>query len=125
MSYRCGPGFLIINDGRPDLGGYAHTLGETEAKVYLACDGGATSKAVWDVLQADGYVEITFEDVEGFLDELVELKLMYEEDGLYLSLAVASNVDGVTRRNKVEDAVSVSSTVMKFSYEGIESLGLF
>jgi ribosomal peptide maturation radical SAM protein 1 len=121
LSYRCGPGFLIINDGRPGLGGYEHTLGEVEAKVYLACDSGATSKAVWNALQADGDFDISLEDVEEFLDDMVELKLMYEEEGLYLSLAVAANVDRVTKHNEVQDAISVSSTVMKFSHQGIEA----
>ncbi len=120
LSYRCGPGFLIINDSRPGLGGYDHTLGEIEAKVYLACDAGATPKAVWKALQADGDLEITLEDVEVFLDEMVELKLMYEEDGLYLSLAVASNFARTAKPDEKEDAVSVSSTVVKLSYKGIE-----
>ncbi|HKO96488.1 MAG TPA: RiPP maturation radical SAM C-methyltransferase [Pyrinomonadaceae bacterium] len=120
LSYRQGPGFLIINDSRPGVGGYDHTLGETEARVYLACDAGATPRAVLKGLQADGDVEITLDDVEIFLDEMVDLKLMYEEDGLYLSLAVDSNFERTTRSNEGEDSLSVSSTLLKLSYKGIE-----
>ncbi len=90
LSYRCGPGFLLIEDRRPGLGGYNYSLRETEAKIYLTCDGGATAMAAWKALQADEAKDIVLEDVEDFLDEMTELRLMYEEDGVYLSLAVPS-----------------------------------
>lgn len=88
LSYRRGPGFLVINDRRPGLGGYDYSLEETEAKIYLSCDSGATAMAAWKALQADGANEIELEDIEDFLEEMTEMRLMYEEDGLYLSLAV-------------------------------------
>jgi len=88
LSYRRGPGFLVINDRRPGLGGYDYSLEETEAKIYLSCDSGVTAKAAWKALQAEGAKEIELEDIEDFLGELTEMRLMYEEDGLYLSLAV-------------------------------------
>lgn len=91
LSYRRGPGFLLIDDRRPGLGGYDYSLKETEAKIYLICDSGATAMAAWKALQADGAKDIEPEDVEDFLDEMTELRLMYEEDGLYLSLAVPVN----------------------------------
>jgi len=91
LSYRRGPGFLLINDRRPGLGGCNYSLRETEAKIYLSCDGGATANAVWKALLAAGEKEITFEDVEDFLRQMTELRLMYEEEGQYLSLAVPLN----------------------------------
>jgi len=106
LSYRRGPGFLLINDRRPGLGGYDYSLKETEAKIYLTCDSGVTAMAVWKALQADGTKDIELEDVEDFLDEMTELRLMYEEDGLYLSLAVPvdspakSGVNGQYRRGE-------------------------
>ena len=46
--------------------------------------------AAWKALPAPESKGIELEDVEDFLDEMTELRLMYEEDGLYLSLAVPS-----------------------------------
>ncbi len=40
---------------------------------------------------AEGDNDIELEEVAGFLQEMNELKLMYEEEGCYLSLAVAAN----------------------------------
>jgi magnesium-protoporphyrin IX monomethyl ester (oxidative) cyclase len=91
LTYRRGPGFLLINDRRPGLGGYNYSLRESEAKIYLTCDGGATPKAVWKTLVADGETEIGLEDVEDFLQQMTDLRLMYEEEGQYLSLAVPVN----------------------------------
>lgn len=91
LSYRRGPGFLLLRDRRPGLGGFDYSIGETEAQIYLGCDAGATPLAIWKTLQAAGADEVSLAEVEDFLNEMTEMKLMYEEDGQYLSLATAAN----------------------------------
>ncbi len=120
LSYRRGPGFLVINDRRPGLGGYDHTIGEMEAKVYLGCDGGATPAGVLKALRADGGTELDLEDVEVFLDEMTEMKLMYEEDGLYLSLAVAANPQMKSATVEIEDVRASSPAFPELSRQFVE-----
>ncbi|HEV7396135.1 MAG TPA: RiPP maturation radical SAM C-methyltransferase [Pyrinomonadaceae bacterium] len=91
LQYSRGPGFLIINDRRPALEFADYHLAEEEARIYLACDSGATPKAIWESLKKDGGVTSTIEDVEDYLKELHKASLVYEEDGVYLSLAVPVN----------------------------------
>lgn len=111
LSYRRGPGFLVINDRRPGLGGFDHTLGEVETKVYLGCDAGATPLALWQALLADGETDISLEDVEGFLEEMKESQLMYEENGLYLALAVAAHPRAQSYAVEAEEAVTAPAPV--------------
>ncbi len=99
LSYRQEPGSLLIEDRRPGLGGYNYSFGETEGKIYLTCNGGATAMAAWKALPAPESKDIELEDVEDFLYEMTELRLMYEEDGLYLSLAIPS-----IRRQRAESS---------------------
>jgi len=66
-------------------------LGDTEARIYLACDEGATAMDVWKLLRAEGNTTVSAEEVEDFLDEMTAARLMYKEDELYLSLAVPKN----------------------------------
>ncbi len=115
LSYRRGPGFLLIGDKRPGLGGYNYSLKETEAKIYLSCDSGMTAMAAWKALQADGTKDIELEDVEDFLDEMTELRLMYEEDGLYLSLAVPVDSPAKTLVVEVKDASTHNTALVKLS----------
>ena len=115
LSYRRGPGFLLINDRRPGLGGCNYTLRESEAKIYLSCDGGATPMAVWKTLQIDGETEISLEDIADFLQQMTELRLMYEEDGQYLSLAVPANPQKKSALGEVDSAVGPAVQLSKAS----------
>lgn len=112
LSYRRGPGLLLINDRRCGLGGCDYSFQEREAKIYLACDVGATPMLVWKGLLADGFSDVTLEDVENFLHEMVELRLMYEEGGCYLSLAVAVNPGMHNGRFEIDDVVSTNPEVV-------------
>ncbi len=98
LEYRRGPDFLVIHERRAGLKQYDYRLGETEARIYLACDAGATPAAVREVLKERGD-EVETEEIESFLQELAEARLVYEEDGRYLSLALPAN-----RYAKVSDA---------------------
>jgi ribosomal peptide maturation radical SAM protein 1 len=88
LRYRRGPGFLVIDDRRPNLEGATYTFGATEAAIYLACDDGASAEEAWTAVGADGDHDADLEEVKEFLDELVERRLVYREDGRYLSLAL-------------------------------------
>jgi len=101
LEWRRGPGFLLIRDRRPGLDKYDYSLADIEARIYLACDEGATASYVWKLLRAEGHTAVSAEEVEDFLDEMTEARLMYKEDDLYLSLAVPMN----------PRATSVSATV--------------
>jgi ribosomal peptide maturation radical SAM protein 1 len=88
LRYRRGAGFLLIDDRRPNLKSATYSFGETEARIYLACDEGATPEQAWNAVRATDERGVGVEDVEEFLDELVELRLAYHEHGRYLALAL-------------------------------------
>lgn len=92
LHYRRGPGFLVIRDRRPNLAAADYSFGELEARIYLACDDGATPTAAWAAVRAAGPADVSVEEVRDFLDELVETRLVYEEDGRYLSLALSARL---------------------------------
>lgn len=73
---------------------------------------------MWKRLRAEGETEIDIEDVKEFLDEMVELKLMYEEDG-YLSLAVAANPQTRSAFVDAEDSFVASPAMVKLSRQGV------
>ena len=93
LTYRRGPGFVLINDRRFNLSASDYYLGDIEADIYLACDAGATPAAVWQRLQQQGHNAISIDEVKEFLAALLEARLVYEEEGRYLSLAVALNAE--------------------------------
>lgn len=84
LEYRVGEGFMEISDTRNGERAL-HQLGETEMRIYLALDASATPKAVHEQL---GSGAPSVEAIEAFCDQLVEMRLAYEEDGRYLSLAI-------------------------------------
>ena len=69
-------------------GAHDYLLGPDEAKIYLGCDAGATPAALWKGLSEEGEPPFAPADIQTFLDELLKARLVYEEDGRYLSLAV-------------------------------------
>ncbi len=92
LRYRRGPGFLLIHDRRPGLDPADYSFGEREASLYLACEDGATAAEICAGLRAAGAPDVDVADVEAFLGKLVGLRLVYEESGRYLALALPSNL---------------------------------
>ena len=86
---RRGPGFVQIADRRSTVGHGNYTLRAEEAAIYEACDAGATLAEIHERLRQaeEGADRATIAD---FLTELVAARLVYEEGGRYLSLAVAT-----------------------------------
>jgi hypothetical protein len=92
LRYRRGPGFIIIRDRRPGLEQADYTFEDLEAKIYLACEDGATASEALAALGAAGSEDLTVDDVREFLDELVDMRLAYEEGGRYLALALPARL---------------------------------
>lgn len=92
LRYRRGPGFLVIRDRRPNLESADYTFDEVEARIYLACDDGATPAAALEAARAAGATDLSVDDVREFLDGLVESRLVYREDDRYLSLALSASL---------------------------------
>jgi ribosomal peptide maturation radical SAM protein 1 len=88
LRYRRGPGFLVVYDRRPGLETADYVFDEREAQIYLACEDGATAAQVWAGLDPATTTDLDVDDVTGFLDELVGLRLLFEEGGRYLALAL-------------------------------------
>jgi ribosomal peptide maturation radical SAM protein 1 len=95
LKYQRGPGFIAIIDERPGTPAARYVLEELEAEIYLACDAGADPETIHAQLLERGAADFEPESIREFLDQLVEANLMYEEDGAYLSLAIAEdgNID--------------------------------
>ena len=83
LRYRRGPGFLTVTDRRPGLDPAEYRLGETETRIYLACEDGATAEQARRA--APG---LSAADVEDFLGDLVASRLACKVDGRYLALAL-------------------------------------
>ena len=89
LTYRRGPGFLLVQDRRPGLETADYRFDGIEAKIYLACDAGTTAAEICRKFVADGDDNVDAVEIENYLQELVEARLMYREGKTFLSLAVA------------------------------------
>jgi hypothetical protein len=67
---------------------FLHVLDEREARIYLACDAGATARQVAEVMREAGDADLGEEEIRDFLEELLANRLLYREGDLYLSLAI-------------------------------------
>jgi magnesium-protoporphyrin IX monomethyl ester (oxidative) cyclase len=92
LRYRRGPGFLVIHDRRPNLEPADYSFSEREARLFLACEDGATAAEARVSLGEAETADLDVDDVQEFLDELVASRLMYEEDGRYLALALPARL---------------------------------
>jgi ribosomal peptide maturation radical SAM protein 1 len=91
LSYRQGPGFLLVQDRRPGLETADYRFDGIEAKIYLACDAGATAAQICKQFVAEGEDSMDAVEIEDYLQELVEARLMYGEGKSFLSLAIAGS----------------------------------
>jgi ribosomal peptide maturation radical SAM protein 1 len=92
LRYRKGPDFLVITDGRFNASRAVYSLDALWSDIYLACDAGTTAERVQAAVEDRGHAE-TLTKIGEILDELVANRLMYVEDGLYLSLALPAGMD--------------------------------
>jgi ribosomal peptide maturation radical SAM protein 1 len=92
LRYRRGPGFLVIHDRRPNLEPADYSFSEPEARLYLACADGATAAEAFRALSRTETTDLDVDEVRAFLDDLVASRLMYEEHGHYLALALPAQL---------------------------------
>ncbi len=83
LSYRDGPDFLIIRQRIPGKEAVTHRLTGTSRKIYLLCRYHQPLKAI-----LNKFPKFNQEKLVPFLSMMVDKKLMFEENGQYLSLAV-------------------------------------
>jgi ribosomal peptide maturation radical SAM protein 1 len=95
LTHERGPGFLRIVDRRVNRPNVAVVLGELEATIYLSCENGAKPEAIAQRLSAEGQ-DVGVAEVARYLDEMVERRFCYAENGRYLSLSTSS--EGARRR---------------------------
>jgi ribosomal peptide maturation radical SAM protein 1 len=88
LCYRHGPGFLNVEDRRAGLEAADYRFDGIEEKIYLACDAGATADHLSEQLAMDGDEELDAREIEEYLDDLVQARLMYREGNCFLSLAI-------------------------------------
>ncbi len=90
LTFRQGPGFLVITDTRTTTTRSAlrYMLEGDEARVYAACAAGATTKALARELAAGD----SGLDLEAFLADLRAARLVYEEAGRVLALALPNEI---------------------------------
>jgi hypothetical protein len=67
------------------------SFGEREARLFLACEDGATAAEARGALGEAETTDLAVDDVQEFLDERVCSRLMYEEGDRYLALALPAN----------------------------------
>jgi ribosomal peptide maturation radical SAM protein 1 len=88
LCYRRGPGFLSVQDRRAGLEAADYRFDGIEEKIYLACDAGATADQLSTQLAMEGDEELDAQEIEEYLDDLVQARLMYREGNRFLSLAI-------------------------------------
>lgn len=88
LCYRRGPGFITVEDRRAGLEEADYRFDGIEGKLYLACDAGATADHLSKQFAVDGDDELDAKEIEEFLDDLVQARLMYREGNCFLSLAI-------------------------------------
>ena len=88
LTVKRGPNFVQVADGRTNGKGGTYTLDGIAGEAYLACERGATPHRVWSTLSPEYQSGATEEDVRDFLDQMVKMRLVFEENDHYLSLAL-------------------------------------
>ena len=83
LSYQDGGDFIIIRQRRTGGSPISHRLTGSSREIYLFCRHHRALKSI-----AEKFPGFSQKQVKGFLGEMVSKKLMFEDDGRYLSLAV-------------------------------------
>jgi ribosomal peptide maturation radical SAM protein 1 len=86
LSFQDGKTFLIIRQRRKGNGPWQHRLTATSRKIYLFCQVTRTIKRLLNEFPA-----VKEDQLIPFLNMMVDKKLMFAEQGKYLSLAVPHN----------------------------------
>jgi hypothetical protein len=82
-----------VEDRRAGLEAANYRFDGIEEKIYLACDAGATANDLSTKFALDGEEELDAQEIEEFLDDLVQARLMYREGNSFLALAIPVRMD--------------------------------
>lgn len=88
LTYRRGPGHLLIDDRRTTVDDARYTLEYLESIAYLSCDAARTVEYVCARIRDQGLGGVPDKKVAAILSDMVDAKLMIEEEGRYLALAI-------------------------------------
>ena len=91
LSYMDGGDFMIIRERRPGDHPMTHKLTGASRKIYLFCE---TQRSIQEVTQH--FPSIAADKIESFLRMMVEKRLMFQEGGRYLSLAVPARTKTIS-----------------------------
>jgi hypothetical protein len=92
LVFQRGAGRLTVTDGRNGSGPRVLTFGELEANVYESCTRTAHSPGrITRVLAEERSIDASPGEVEAVLAEFVDARVMLEDDGQYLGLALPVN----------------------------------
>lgn len=95
LTYRAGPGFLVLTDTRTTSPAPArYRLDGAEAVAYLACEGGASRRAVRQAVEERAPGRLGEAALEALLDELLDARILIEADGKLLGLALPHRARG-------------------------------
>lgn len=96
LTYRRGPDFLVVTDTRTTTTStpIRYTLERPGALVYLACEGGATLRALTEQCRNASEPSLDERELQSLLHELVEARLIVEVDEKFLSLAQPRFAEG-------------------------------
>jgi hypothetical protein len=83
LAYADGRDFIIIRQQRNGESPLNHRLAGTSREIYLSCERPCDLSSI-----LERFPKFTAGQVRAFLDDMVGKRLMFEEDGRYLSLAV-------------------------------------
>jgi ribosomal peptide maturation radical SAM protein 1 len=112
LSYRLEGDTLKIIERRTNREPAIYNFGAVEGKIYLACDSGSTVRRIWDSLTEEERCATSAEGITAFLDEMVRRRVMFEENGVYLSLAVSTERGSQRRMISLPQLDSLSDARM-------------
>jgi ribosomal peptide maturation radical SAM protein 1 len=122
LSHREGAGFVQITDLRGCTNTPRHVLKGWQAKAFLACDAGANVDGVAKALHTGGESGIKEGELQRFLESLVSDRLVYKEEGKYLTLSVSVNPDADRFRAAMVQAASDETPAVAANAQKLISL---
>ncbi|MEQ1632648.1 MAG: RiPP maturation radical SAM C-methyltransferase, partial [Planctomycetota bacterium] len=93
LTFRRGPGFLVITDTRTTMTGARYQLDAVESAAYLACSDIATVAAIEGSIERATGAAVSAERLSELLATFVAERLVVEDGGKYLALAIPTAVD--------------------------------
>ncbi|MGE3171438.1 MAG: RiPP maturation radical SAM C-methyltransferase [Planctomycetota bacterium] len=91
LTYRRGPGFLVVTDTRTGRAPARYQLDAVEAAVYLACDAGATAATARERAAAATGDEVSAATVDALMQGFVDARIACRDGDRVLGLALRAS----------------------------------